>query len=65
MMDLTVTGMTCGHCVAAVDRAVRAVPGTTGVVVDLPTGRVRVEGTPDPEAVRAAIAEEGYEAHAA
>ena len=62
MMSLSVTGMTCGHCVAAVDRAVRGVAGATDVAVDLASGVVRVGGTPDPDAIRAAIAEEGYEA---
>jgi copper chaperone len=61
MLDLTVTGMTCEHCVHAVTGAVRAVPGAAAVSVDLEHGRVRVEGDPDPAAVRAAIREEGYD----
>ena len=61
MLQLQVTGMTCQHCVGAVTRAVRAVPGTAGVSVDLDTGAVRVEGTPDAGAVRAAIEAEGYD----
>lgn len=61
MLELTVKGMTCNHCVKAVTEAASDVPGVTGVDVDLPTGRVRIEGSPDPAAVRAAIAEEGYE----
>lgn len=60
MLRLPVEGMTCGHCVAAVTRAVKAVPGAGAVHVDLASGQVAVEGQPDPEAVRAAIAEEGY-----
>jgi copper chaperone len=61
MLTLTVTGMTCGHCVKAVTRAVRAVPGTQSVAVDLDQGRVTVQGEPDEAAVRAAIVDEGYE----
>ena len=60
MLRLQVTGMTCGHCVRAVRAAVQAIPGAGDVTVDLETGRVVVRGTPDSEAVRAAIGEEGY-----
>ena len=61
MLTLKVAGMTCGHCVAAVSAAVSAVPGAGKVSVDLATGVVRAEGRPDQEAVRAAVAGEGYE----
>lgn len=61
MLTLTVTGMTCDHCVRAVTAAVRAVPGTEAVAVDLAGGTVTVRGTPDPDKVRAAIVAEGYD----
>ncbi len=61
MLTLNVTGMTCDHCVKAVTQAVRAIPGAGTVVVDLARGTVAVQGSPDPAAVRAAIADEGYE----
>lgn len=32
---LSIEGMTCGHCTASVEKALRAVPGVTGVAVDL------------------------------
>lgn len=60
MLQLKVSGMTCGHCVAAVSRAVKAVPAAGDVVVDLASGEVSVQGDPDARAVRAAIIEEGY-----
>ena len=60
MLRLAVSGMTCEHCVAAVTRAVQVVPGAGDVRVDLGHGEVTVQGHPDPEAVRAAIAGEGY-----
>ncbi len=60
MVELTVTGMTCAHCVRAVTEAVSAVPGTAGVAVDLGSGKVRVDGEPDFAALRAAIEAEGY-----
>lgn len=58
----TVTGMTCGHCVAAVTEEVSKIAGVTGVDVDLATEAVRVTSTePVAEAeVRAAVEEAGY-----
>jgi copper chaperone len=61
VLQLKVSGMTCGHCVSAVTRAVSAVPAVEEVSVDLQRGEVSVRGTPDERAVRAAIIEEGYE----
>jgi copper chaperone len=59
----TVVGMTCGHCVSAVTEEVGAVPGITGVDVDLATGGLTVTSTDpvDEGAVRAAVEEAGYE----
>lgn len=36
--DYRVTGMTCGHCVSAVTAELTALPGVTGVSVDLDAG---------------------------
>jgi copper chaperone len=60
MLLLKVSGMTCGHCVAAVTRAVKAVSSVDRVAVDLDRGEVSVEGHPNERAVREAIAEAGY-----
>jgi copper chaperone len=59
----TVTGMTCGHCVASVREEVGEVPGVSGVDVDLLAGRVVVtaERPVDDAAVRAAVEEAGYQ----
>ncbi len=58
----TVTGMTCGHCVASVREEVSEIPGVEAVEVDLASGRLAVTGASlDDEAVRAAVAEAGYE----
>lgn len=58
----TVTGMTCGHCVASVTEEVSALPGVSDVQVDLASGAVTV--TSDAELDRAAVAgavdEAGY-----
>jgi len=61
MLTLKVLGMTCDHCVAAIKRAVGALDHVESVEVDRQGGTVAVHGRPDPKAVSAAIAEEGYE----
>jgi copper chaperone len=58
----TVRGMTCSHCVLSVREEVSDVPGVRAVDVDLASGRVTVTGQEiDDDAVRAAVAEAGYE----
>ena len=63
----TVTGMTCGHCVASVQEEVGELPGVTDVDVDLATGRVAVTSAApiDHGAVQAAVEEAGYRLEAA
>lgn len=58
----TVSGMTCGHCVASVKEEVSEISGVTQVDVDLDSGRLVVVSTDpvDPAAVRAAVDEAGY-----
>jgi copper chaperone len=57
-----VSGMTCGHCRAAVMQEVGGLAGVASVQVDLESGRmtVRSEGV-DHAAIAAAVAEAGYE----
>jgi copper chaperone len=57
----TVTGMTCGHCVASVTEEVGELPGVTDVQVELDSGLLTVTGETTPDAVRAAVAEAGYQ----
>ena len=59
----TVTGMTCGHCVASVTEEISEIDGVREVAVDLPTGLVTVtsDGPVDPADVRAAVEEAGYQ----
>jgi copper chaperone len=40
MPEIIVTGMSCGHCAAAVTKALESLPGVHQVQVDLTTGRV-------------------------
>ena len=60
---ITVDGMTCGHCVAAVQSEVGKLDGVTDVAVDLTSGQVTVVSdiAPDPAALREAVEEAGYE----
>ena len=58
-----VPGMSCAHCVEAVEGGLRAVAGVEGASADLETKRVTVLGSAlDDARLRAAIAEAGYEA---
>jgi copper chaperone len=59
----TVTGMTCGHCVASVTEEVQEIPGVDNVDVVLETGAVTVTSSQplDDDAVRAAVEEAGYQ----
>ena len=59
----TVKGMTCSHCVNAVTEEISALPGVSGVQVDLSSGAVTVtsEAPLAGDAVRAAVDEAGYE----
>ncbi|WP_293181140.1 cation transporter [Oceanithermus sp.] len=58
---LKIEGMSCGHCVAAVHRALAAVPGVEEVLeVSLERGEARLRGAVDFERLRAAVEAEGY-----
>jgi copper chaperone len=60
--DYTVHGMTCSHCVLSVREEISDVPGVSVVDVDLAAGRMTVTGQGiSDEAVRAAVADAGYE----
>lgn len=56
----TVTGMTCASCVRHVEKALRATPGVTSVVVNLATNQATVEGAASFEALAEQVAEAGY-----
>jgi copper chaperone CopZ len=62
MIELRVDGMTCGHCVSAVTRAVKSVDPEADVRVDLEGKRVRVEGRSSADALGRVLAEAGYPA---
>lgn len=56
-----VQGMTCDHCVRSVTEEIGEVDGVTAVEVSLADGTAVVAGDADPEAVRAAVTEAGFE----
>jgi copper chaperone len=61
-LTLSVPGMTCGHCEAAIKQEVGAVAGVAGVDVDLETKDVVVTGVDlDRDAIVAAIDEAGFD----
>jgi copper chaperone len=60
---ITVPGMTCGHCEAAVKGEIGKLVGVTSVDVNLETKAVVVEGEQlDLDAIVAAVDEAGFEA---
>lgn len=66
MIRLNVTGMTCGHCESAVEKALSQLPGVDKVVkVSRESEEVVVEGSVDNETLIKIIEGEGYEAKVA
>ncbi|MFA5140180.1 MAG: SO_0444 family Cu/Zn efflux transporter [Elusimicrobiota bacterium] len=60
---LTIQGMTCSHCAAAVQRALLSCRGVVSAEVDLASGKAKVKGTDvDAAALAAAVKSLGYEA---
>jgi copper chaperone CopZ len=62
--EYKVTGMSCGHCEAAVRAVLGRLAGTDRVEVEAGTGRLMVSSAPgaDVEAFVAAVPEAGYRA---
>ena len=62
-VKLRVTGMTCGHCQAKVEQALKSVTGVYSAVIDLPDGEAEVDFDDDSVTTQqlvAAIAKAGY-----
>ena len=65
-LRFSVPGISCSHCEHAISTELAKVAGVAAVDVDLDAKSVRVRGEAiDDAAVRAAIADAGYEAVAA
>ena len=56
-----VSGMTCGHCERAVTNALHEVDATAQIQIDRSQNQVVVQSQSTREALRHAIAEEGYQ----
>jgi len=61
-IELKIGGMTCNHCRMAVERALKEVPGSLTVDVDLRAGRAAVTGAADPLELIKAVQSVGYRA---
>ncbi len=59
---LRITGMTCGHCVAAVTKALQSVAGVESVEVSLERGQGLIKGQVEGAQLIKAVEKEGYEA---
>ncbi len=60
MLNLNVPDMSCGHCEAAVTKAIRSIDETAKVDVDLTSRTVAIESTADMQRITAALEAEGY-----
>ena len=63
--EITVAGMTCGHCSASVSEELTALPGVSVVAVDLHPGEdspvtITSKAPLDRAAIASAVAEAGY-----
>lgn len=66
-IELKIEGMSCGHCVAGVTKALEGVSGVRTAEVRLEAGAATVshDGSVAPEVLIAAVEEEGYDARLA
>lgn len=61
-LRLSIEGMSCGHCVRAVDQALKALPGIEVERVEIGSALVAYDpALISAERIEAAISEEGYE----
>jgi copper chaperone len=61
--EYALEGLTCGHCVQTVEKAVSGVSGVASATVDLVPGgtsRLSVTGTADRQALAEAVRSSGY-----
>jgi len=65
-LTLHIEGMSCGHCLYAVQRALTELPGVELESVRMGRAVLRYdEGATDPSRIEAAVADAGYRATAA
>jgi copper chaperone len=46
-LKLRVSGMTCGHCQAKVEKALKTIDGVYSAIVDLPNGEAEIDFNDD------------------
>jgi copper chaperone len=64
-VKLRVTGMTCGHCQAKVEKALKGIAGVYSAVIDLPDGEAEIDFNDDQvttEQLLTAVTKAGYSA---
>ncbi|MHB1515344.1 MAG: CopZ family metallochaperone [Acidiferrobacteraceae bacterium] len=59
---LRITGMTCDHCVTAVTKALRSIPGVQSAEVSLERKQGVVQGAVPAARLVQAVKEQGYDA---
>ena len=64
-ITLAISGMSCGHCVAAVKSALDAVPGVAVQNVTIGSATLALEPSTNPDTALEAVREAGYEAQLA
>ncbi|MGD9863165.1 MAG: heavy-metal-associated domain-containing protein [Pseudodonghicola sp.] len=61
-MKFSVPEMSCGHCTAAIEQAVKAADPTADITCDLPGRSVEVTSQLSAEAIAKTLSDAGYEA---
>lgn len=63
MPTVKISGMSCGHCTAAVSKALSSIAGVSEVAVDLEKGEASYNETMavSPDTIKKAIAKIGFE----
>ena len=61
MFVIKVNGMSCGHCVSAITKALAELDKTAKIQIDKASQTVRFDGDADQEEVVLAIQEAGYD----
>lgn len=61
MIEFQVSNMTCGHCVAAITKAVKSADPAATVEIDLAAKQVRIQGNLDAARYAGLIRDAGYE----
>ena len=60
-IDLSIEGMSCGHCVSSVRRALQSIPGISVTDVRIGSASVETDEAPGPiDAINGAIEDAGF-----